>query len=102
MSRNPDIARIEAIIKRQREKAMDDIRAIQEKCPHDKVVAAQDWGGGRRICAQCGLEEYSNLSWPWRTGDGGYYEFLREPDQPTILNTEFYKRDDVCKYRVEI
>lgn len=98
----PMIAELEKKVAAQREQAIRAIKSIQADCPHDKVVAAQDWGGGRRICARCGLEERSTLSWPWRTSDGGLYEFLRDPDQETILNNEFYKRDDVVKYRVKI
>lgn len=98
----PIIAEVEKQVADQREQAIRVIRATQDDCTHEKIVADSDFGG-RRICAQCGLEEVNRYySWPGYTSEGGLYEFVREPNQPTILNTEFFKRDDVIKYRVRI
>jgi hypothetical protein len=102
------VAKIEAEISRQREAAIEDIRAIQESCPHDRIIestAGSDslgWKCGRRICAACGLEEAANWSWPSRTVDGGLYRFMRPAGRATILNTEFVKYGDVCKFRVNV
>lgn len=96
--RNLDIARWEVNIKAQKEKATYEIKMLQELCTHDKIVH----GGDRRICCVCGIEEYNHYNWPGTTADGGLYPFLRRAGQKTILNYDFIKNDDVCKYRVSL
>lgn len=100
--RLPGIAKVEADIKAAREQAREQVRAMQAACPHHQIVANAQWGGGRRICAACGIEEASAYNWPGITTDGGYYEFLRPPKQKTILNSEFVKIGDVLKHRLTI
>lgn len=79
-----------------------DVRAIQTLCRHDKVVTDGDRWGGRRICAQCGLEENVTHGFSWETSDGGLYPFMRPAGLKPILDVEFAKRDDVVKYRVRL
>lgn len=94
-----EIAHIEVERERQREASIAAVRAVQEHCPHDRVVE----GGDRRICAACGLEEQARLGmWPGHTVDGGFYEFVRPAGMRTVLNGEFIKRGDVVAYRVRI
>jgi hypothetical protein len=81
---------------------VDAIRAVHDKCPHDKIVES---GGNqpRRICCVCGLEEVIRyFSWPSQTIDGGFYGFVRPAGLRTVLNSEFVKRGDVVEYRVRI
>lgn len=79
-----------------------DVRAIQTLCRHDKVVTDGDRWGGRRICAQCGLEEKVTHGFSWETSDGGLYPFMRPAGLKPILDVEFAKKDDVVKYRVRL
>jgi hypothetical protein len=104
--RLPQIAKLEADQKIAREAAIGAVREMQAACPHHKIIetkAGSDsfgWKDGRRICACCGIEEAVSWNWPGRTQDGGFYEFMRPAGQPTILNGDFVKYDDVCRYRV--
>ena len=104
--RSSAIAKIECDLKQQREKAIRDIKLFQVKCPHDLIVESPyRLGHGfptRRICIKCGLEEVVSYSFPSTTIDGGFYEFQRKPGFRTILNSEFIKKDEVLKYRINL
>jgi hypothetical protein len=108
--RSEDITAFETELQERRTQIISCIKVLQELCPHDKVVESpwrsSDYGTAfpaRRICIQCGLEEVIyNYSWPSTTIDGGLYEFQRTPGQRTILDSEFVKKDDVCKYRIKL
>lgn len=101
--RHHDIAAIEKAVTDQCAANVRKIRAVQDKCPHDKIVASTLGSGARRICCACGLEELNRYySWPGQTEDGGLYEFMRPAGLRTVLNGEFVKVDDVCSYRVRL
>lgn len=95
------VAQVEAALDTARRDAIKNIRAMQETCAHRAIIASNTWGG-RRICAECGLEEVSAYSWPSTTIDGGYYEFVRPAGRKTVLNSEFVKIGDVVSHRVRL
>lgn len=102
-------AHIEERLEKAQSDALEEIRAIQDTCPHEHVIEEPGksdsfgWRHARRICVDCGVEEVNRYhSWPGETTDGGFYECLRPAGRKTILNTEFVKRGGVVEHRVRI
>lgn len=101
--RNEHIATLEKGLADHRKQMIEAVRTIQDRCPHDKIVADTLGSGARRICCQCGLEEMNRYySWPGETTYSSMYEFSRPSGLRTVLNGEFVKVGDVPGQRIRL